>query len=262
MSEYIKYLFSFLAGLLIAILLALLFFISREVGLTVKEHVYLGIAILTSGILLGQVIAILSFWELQKKIYPNGYRKLSASAFLRIESDGKHSYEFYKHIECKKAILFKYSHGFYWGNGSEDPIIKTELQRLLNVEKNPKNENHKIVWLGFPRALLYNQSTVINFEMIFQNYKDDIGPFLEFVIDTPIEYITWHIEFADGYDKINQRPARILIKEGNYDFRELKEIEPAKFDKSTRSYRKKIADPVIGATYRLDWGDIEVPPSH
>lgn len=203
------------------------------------------------------LIAILTgvFATMKKMIdqnHANEYEKISSFYEFRSDDGVKSSFEVYRLIQSKRALLTQIDYKFKW-SGSIPPLISSNSQTIdPPIFSNNPTEWDKCI-IHFPEALTYNESTVLHIRCENDDHDGKAEPCISTKLDSPIKIMQFKVLL--GYKNSDfKRPAifeRKLIDSDVED--KWNYLEEIPFNPEYRQYQHVVVSPSPGYVYRLRW---------
>ena len=202
------------------------------------------------------LVAVLAvhWWALHRYLaarYPEGYSPIST--FVRYTTtDGRMvRYEAYRHIQCRRALMSCFRHGFKW-TGSRPPAITSRLQEVRGHTEGEAHE-YDYVELRFPRPLLYGEAAVVHHAMEMDDSDHASEPHVEFRVTEPVQLISWRVELRHLAGR-QRREARVTRRriEARLPARP-EHLAQVPFDPAVRGYEFQVLRPEPGYFYSLEW---------
>lgn len=215
-----------------------------------KAHVALTIFTVAVLAVAAQLIWSLRKW--QNKNYPNGY--IPVATFVRYTTtDGKHVvHENFRQIQIKHGYLTKILHRQYW-TGTKEPVLSSSLQRIGTKSKDPVTA-FDIIEIHFARPRYYNDTEIVHTRCSIDDSDERSSTHVEIYIQAPINLVHFRVELLHC-----QKPAHagmIAWFERRPHGATSSPYEPlseVRFDATSRSFEKLVAQPDPGYNYRLRW---------
>jgi len=206
---------------------------------------------LISVILILFVLVCIILKNYLKQAFPSGYAKISTINRYETKDAKKITYEVYKHIQCKKAFLTEYDHGFDW-TGSKLPKISSNLE--IGTPDISKNINdYDKIHLQFEKPLLYNEIGIVHLRMDLDDSNQKSSPHIEIRVSEPTSMIQFQVILKYKPNKYNKDAVLMRKKIDQKKPEDYKDIDIVSFDRSTKSYDHTLLDPDVGYYYKLLW---------
>ena len=184
--------------------------------------------------------------------YPNEIIKISTSYKYITNNDGTMiTYEVYKTIQSKTIMLNEHEHRYDW-SGTEEPVIESDLQEIMEKIKGGKNKYGKVK-LRFKEPLLYNEIGIVHIKMICNDSNKKSRPYLESRVEEPTKMVQFQTILKHKNNEY-KLPARLLKRKIHSEKpEEYQNIGSVEFDIYTKSYSHTLLTPEIGYFYKLEW---------
>lgn len=194
----------------------------------------------------------LAFKQYLKIAYPSGYVKISTINRYATDDGNKILYEVYKHIQCKKAILTDYYHGFDW-TGSQDPKITSDLQKVSKDLIKNNNGDYDKIHLQFKRPLLFNEIGIVHLKMDIDDSDRLSSPYIEIKVSEPTSMIQFQVILK--YKSHDHSKSALLSRKkiNSKKAEKYSKIKSVSFDSCTKSYDFTYLSPEVGYFYKLSW---------
>lgn len=177
----------------------------------------------------------------------------SKSTFIKYETLDANfiTYEIYKTIQSKKAIITEFPYNFKW-TGSIMPKISSDLQQLDLVFDNNDSSKYDYALLKFKKPLYFNQNEVIHVKAVLDDTDKKSQTYISTRITQEIDII--HYRVILKYKPVDYQVNALLLKRKinaiDAEFELQKEIH---FDNTSKSYELHLLKPDIGYIYKLSW---------
>jgi hypothetical protein len=223
-------------------------FIKDGEAVTIALYFFCAMLLIFTGTL---VYVLLKMLEVRNKDYE------SRSSFIKYETrDGNNIvYENYKLIQCKKTILTEFEYGFKW-TGTHLPIIKSDLQNVINVVDVNDPSNYDKAILRFKKPLYYNKNQIIHFRAELDDTDRHSSPHVECRVTDELDIIHFRIVLKHApntYTSNATLQRKKMNSSVNTNFEDIKQIA---FDVDTKSYEYHLITPIVGYYYRILWKSV------
>lgn len=187
-----------------------------------------------------------------KQNWNEDYRKIS-SFYVYQTDDGIHStFETFRLIQCKRAILSEIDYKFKW-TGTIFPVFSSENQDIHTLPPNPSSDTYDKAIIRFKKPLVYNETAVVHLKSINDDADGKAKPWLECKLNSPIEFMQFRILLAykeDNYNKHAIVKRKRLNTEIDTDFEIIGSVA---FNQKYKQYFYIKVNPEAGYLYRIEW---------
>lgn len=190
--------------------------------------------------------------KMLRQNHVNEYEKISSFYEYRSDDGVRSTFEVYRLIQSKRALLTQIEYKFKW-SGSIPPRISSNSQTIDQpVFSNSSTEWDKCV-IHFPEALTYNESTVVHIRCENDDHDGKAESYISTKLDSPIKIMHFKVLLAykpDGYRKAAVFERKLIGSDVEDKWHYLEEVS---FDPEYRQYQLVVVSPPPGYVYRLRW---------
>lgn len=184
--------------------------------------------------------------------HPEEYKKVSSFYVFQCD-DGIHStFETYRLIQCKRAILSKLEYKYKW-SGNIFPKISSDNQLIEQLPPNNDPCKYDTAIIKFTKPLTYNESTVLHIKTENDDIDGKAKPYLECKLTSSIEIMQFKILLAykpETYSKMAIVTRRLIDSETTPEFERIGSVS---FNQKYKQYAHVILRPDVGYIYRIEW---------
>jgi hypothetical protein len=185
-------------------------------------------------------------------VNPNSFDKKSSFVKYRSDDGVNIIFEVYRHLQCKRLIATEFEYNFKW-SGTQKPIIKSNLQDVINIVTNNEKSVYDKAILKFKNPLLFNQTTIVHFLAELNDIDNMAKPHVDMRVDAPVDIVHFRIELRHKKNNFN-KPAVLKRKLLNSDVpSNYEDIKSIPFDSLSKSYEHHLLRPEIGYCYKIEW---------
>lgn len=195
---------------------------------------------------------ILTLFRLLIKNSPEPYERISSFFEFRSDDGQKSTFELYRLIQSKRALLPFIEYKFKW-SGTKEPVLSSNSQKLGPVVASHDPDTWDKCIIYFKTPLTYNESTVVHIKTENDDYDGKAEPYISSKLDTPIKIMQFKVLLSYKPDDYKEK-ARFERKRIGADidtkWEYLKSID---FDSRYKQYQHVEVDPKPGYIYRIMW---------
>lgn len=195
---------------------------------------------------------LLTLSRLLKQNSPEPYERISSFFEFRSDDGQKSTFELYRLIQSKRALLTHIEYKFKW-SGTKEPVLSSNSQKLGPVIESHDANTWDKCDIFFKTPLTYNESTVVHIKTENDDYDGKAEPYISSKLDTPIKIMQFKVLLSykpDGYtEKAKFERKRIGADvDAKWEY-----LESIAFDPLYKQYQHVAVDPEPGYIYRIMW---------
>lgn len=231
--------------------------ISSIVGLIVvffdnKNAVIISLITFCSVLVIILVGVLLTLFRLLKQNSPEPYERISSFFEFRSDDGQKSTFELYRLIQSKRALLTHIEYKFKW-SGTKEPLLSSNSQKLGPVIESHDANTWDKCDIYFRTPLTYNESTVVHIKTENDDYDGKAEPYISTKLDTPIKIMQFKVLLSykpEGYTEKAKFERKRIGADIDAKWEYLDSID---FDPLYKQYQHVAVDPEPGYIYRIMW---------
>ena len=190
--------------------------------------------------------------RLLKQNSPEPYERISSFFEFRSDDGQKSTFELYRLIQSKRALLTHIEYKFKW-SGTKEPILSSNSQKLGPVVASHDANTWDKCDIFFKTPLTYNESSVVHIKTENDDYDGKAEPYISTKLDTPIRIMQFKVLLS--YKPVGyMKKARFERKQIDADVDAKWEyINSVDFDSQYKQYQHVVVNPEPGFIYRIMW---------
>lgn len=205
----------------------------------------LDLAIILTGVLI-------TLFRLLKRNSPEDYERISSFFEFRSDDGQASTFELYRLIQCKRALLTHIEYKFKW-SGTKEPELSSNSQDLGPVISSHDANTWDKCDIYFKTPLTYNESTVVHIKTKNDDFDGKAEPYISSKLDTPIKIMQFKVLLSYKPDDYKEK-ARFERKRIDADVDAGWEyLDSVDFDPQYKQYQYVSVDPKPGYIYRIKW---------